>query len=113
MIKKKSNHRLYNVRIQIAEMNLVEERLENQLSDLKRKQQKQSQEMADMKIHLEEQVARNAELEKKQRRFDLDMSKVNDLLKDEKLLREKLQKEKDDLVSQKFSTEKDYKVLMI
>ena len=38
------------------------------LTNLKRKTQRHNQDMSDVKLHLEEQVTRNSELEKKQRR---------------------------------------------
>lgn len=42
--------------------------LRRQVGNLKRKTQRQLADMQDMKLHIEEQVARNAELEKKQRK---------------------------------------------
>ena len=39
-----------------------------QVSNLKRKSQRLNADMQDMKLHLEEQVTRNSELEKKQRK---------------------------------------------
>jgi len=39
-----------------------------QMANLRRKLQRGNQDMADLRLHLEEQVGRNAELEKKQRK---------------------------------------------
>ena len=40
-----------------------------QMANLRRKLQRGNQDMADLRLHLEEQVGRNAELEKKQRKW--------------------------------------------
>ena len=42
--------------------------LSRQTANLRRKLQHSGQDMADLRLHLEEQVGRNAELEKKQRK---------------------------------------------
>jgi len=44
------------------------EEQERAMVAMKRKTQRFNQDMADQKLHLEEQVTRNAELEKKQRK---------------------------------------------
>ena len=53
---------------QLAESVADNEDLSRQMANLRRKLQHGNQEMADLRLHLEEQVGRNAELEKKQRR---------------------------------------------
>jgi len=45
------------------------EDLSRQLVNIRRKLQRGNQDMADLRLHLEEQVGRNAELEKKQRKW--------------------------------------------
>lgn len=44
------------------------EEQKRQLNNYKRKSQRQNQDMSDVKLHLEEHVTRNSELEKKQRK---------------------------------------------
>ena len=56
--------------MQLAESTLEAEEQSRTAAALKRKAQKLGQDMADLKLHLEEQVNRNAELEKKQRKYD-------------------------------------------
>merc|ERR1712168_62561 len=63
------------------------------LVGVKKKIQRLTADMQDSKRHLEDQVNRNSELEKKQRKFDQELQKVNNNLKDEKKLKEKFQKE--------------------
>ena len=43
-------------------------------------------------------------------RFDLEIHKVNEQLKEQRSLREKIQKERDNLITEKFSLEQEYKV---
>ncbi|XP_041350261.1 unconventional myosin-XVIIIa-like isoform X3 [Gigantopelta aegis] len=71
----------------------------------KKKVQRLTQEMQDMRLHLEEQMARNNELERKQRRFDAELNMAHEDVRDEHSLREKLQKERDQLVSEKYTLE--------
>jgi len=54
--------------VQLAEAVADNEELSRQAANLRRKQQRGNQEMADLRLHLEEQVGRNTELEKKQRK---------------------------------------------
>jgi len=53
---------------QLAESVADNEDLNRQLANIRRKLQRSNQDMADVRLHLEEQVGRNAELEKKQRK---------------------------------------------
>ena len=76
----------------------------------KKKVQRLTQEMQDMKLHLEEQMARNNELERKQRRFDSELNMAHEDVRDEHNLREKLQKERDQLVAEKYKLESDLEV---
>jgi len=53
---------------QLAESVADSEDLGRQTANLRRKLQRGNQDMADVRLHLEEQIGRNAELEKKQRK---------------------------------------------
>ena len=53
---------------QLADAHVEAEELQRQVSNLKRKNQRQNADTADMKHHLEEQTSRNSDLEKKQRK---------------------------------------------
>ncbi|XP_044104197.1 unconventional myosin-XVIIIa isoform X4 [Neovison vison] len=73
------------------------------LQQLKKKSQRLTAELQDTKLHLEGQQVRNHELEKKQRRFDSELSQAHEEAQREKLQREKLQREKDTLLAEAFS----------
>ncbi|XP_048970791.1 unconventional myosin-XVIIIa isoform X24 [Canis lupus baileyi] len=73
------------------------------LQQLKKKCQRLTAELQDTKLHLEGQQVRNHELEKKQRRFDSELSQAHEEAQREKLQREKLQREKDTLLAEAFS----------
>ncbi|XP_057630500.1 unconventional myosin-XVIIIa isoform X4 [Chionomys nivalis] len=73
------------------------------LQQLKKKCQRLTAELQDTKLHLEGQQVRNHELEKKQRRFDSELSQAQEEAQREKLQREKLQREKDMLLAEAFS----------
>ncbi|CAO2644325.1 Unconventional myosin-XVIIIa [Lemmus lemmus] len=73
------------------------------LQQLKKKCQRLTAELQDTKLHLEGQQVRNHELEKKQRRFDSELSQAQEETQREKLQREKLQREKDALLAEAFS----------
>nr|XP_045374981.1 LOW QUALITY PROTEIN: unconventional myosin-XVIIIa [Camelus bactrianus] len=73
------------------------------LQQLKKKCQRLAAELQDTKLHLEGQQVRNHELEKKQRRFDSELSQAHEEAQREKLQREKLQREKDTLLAEAFS----------
>ncbi|XP_012973785.2 unconventional myosin-XVIIIa isoform X27 [Mesocricetus auratus] len=72
------------------------------LQQLKKKCQRLTAELQDTKLHLEGQQVRNHELEKKQRRFDSELSQAQEETQREKLQREKLQREKDMLLAEAF-----------
>ena len=73
------------------------------MRELKKKCQRLTAELQDTKLHLEGQQVRNHELEKKQRRFDSELSQAHEETQREKLQREKLQREKDMLLAEAFS----------
>jgi len=52
----------------LAESVADNEELNRQMTNLRRKLQRGNQDMADLRLHMEEHVGRNAELEKKQRK---------------------------------------------
>ncbi|KAG8185493.1 hypothetical protein JTE90_019750 [Oedothorax gibbosus] len=79
----------------------------------KRKAQKCGAELQDIRLMLEEQMARNGELEKKQRRFDAELSAAQEEIKKEKTVREKLMREKDQIVHEKYSLEQDLQATKI
>ncbi|XP_022085605.1 unconventional myosin-XVIIIa-like isoform X2 [Acanthaster planci] len=73
-----------------------------QVGVLKRKVQKLTGEAQDTRLHLESQQARNSELEKKQRKFDAELHKVQQDLHTEHLVKERLQREKEALQSDNY-----------
>ncbi|XP_052800261.1 unconventional myosin-XVIIIa-like isoform X4 [Mya arenaria] len=81
--------------------------IRRQLAAAKKKAQKLMLEMQDSKLHLEEQMARNNDLERKQRRFDTELSKAHDESRTEKQMKEKLQRERETLAADKYSLEKE------
>ncbi|KAK2165919.1 hypothetical protein LSH36_44g06061 [Paralvinella palmiformis] len=82
---------------------------QRQVGNFKRKCQRLTQDVGDMKLHLQEQMMRNAELEKKQRKFDTELHKVNEMLKSEKQLKDKAVRERDELSADKFTMEQELK----
>ncbi|XP_038062218.1 unconventional myosin-XVIIIa-like isoform X2 [Patiria miniata] len=73
-----------------------------QVGGLKRKVQKLIGEAQDTRLHLESQQARNSELEKKQRKFDTELHKVQQDLHTDHLAKDKLQREKEALESENY-----------
>uniref|UniRef100_A0A336KMA4 CSON012468 protein n=1 Tax=Culicoides sonorensis TaxID=179676 RepID=A0A336KMA4_CULSO len=71
----------------------------------KRKVQKMTNEMNDLRMLLEEQNSRNNLLEKRQRKFDVECQSLQDATRQEKLAKERLSREKDVLVAEKFQLE--------
>ncbi|GJQ77979.1 Myo18 [Trypoxylus dichotomus] len=71
----------------------------------KRKVQKLNGEMNDLKLLLEEQSGRNNLLEKKQRKFDSELQLLQDELKKERQAKERLSREKEVIVAEKFTLE--------
>ncbi|XP_065282535.2 unconventional myosin-XVIIIa-like isoform X1 [Dermacentor albipictus] len=100
---------------QVMARKATEKRLSEALADLdegrqainqwKRKAQKLGAELQDLKLLVEEHMARNAELEKKQRKFDSELGQASDGLKQERQQREKLQRERDLLCAEKQALE--------
>ncbi|XP_065090929.1 myosin heavy chain, skeletal muscle isoform X3 [Ochlerotatus camptorhynchus] len=71
----------------------------------KRKAQKMTNEMNDLRMLLEEQNSRNNLLEKRQRKFDSECQALQDSARQEKQSRERLSREKDVLIAEKFTIE--------
>ncbi|XP_011307923.1 unconventional myosin-XVIIIa isoform X4 [Fopius arisanus] len=73
----------------------------------KRRVQKLNGEMHDLRLLLEEQTARNNLLEKKQRKFDSETQNLIDDLRQEKAQRERLAREKEIAIAEKFTIEQN------
>ncbi|KAJ9580909.1 hypothetical protein L9F63_023911, partial [Diploptera punctata] len=73
----------------------------------KRKVQKLTAETNDLRLLLEEQNSRNHLLEKKQRKFDSELQLLQDELRQEKQLRDRISREKELIVAEKYSIEQN------
>lgn len=73
------------------------------MAQLKRRIQKLSNELSDVKCLHQEEASRASLLEKKQRRFDSELSTSNMQLEKEKLNKDKIIRERDAAVIQKDS----------
>ncbi|XP_011153529.2 unconventional myosin-XVIIIa isoform X2 [Harpegnathos saltator] len=73
----------------------------------KRRVQKLNGEMHDLRLLLEEQTARNNLLEKKQRKFDSETQNLMNDLRQEKAQRERLAREKEIAIAEKFTVEQN------
>ncbi|XP_063674663.1 unconventional myosin-XVIIIa-like isoform X2 [Bolinopsis microptera] len=87
----------------LQEVEDEKEHQETLANNYKRAQQKQAEEIADLKVNLEHIQSRNSELERKQKRFDQEVAKVNHTLKNEVSSKEKLGKEKEALQTELIS----------
>lgn len=76
----------------------------------KRKVQKLTGEMNDLKLLLEEQNSRNNQLEKKQRKFDSETQLLQDELRQEKQAKDRLSREKELIIAEKFTIESNLQV---
>ncbi|XP_076453173.1 unconventional myosin-XVIIIa-like [Babylonia areolata] len=98
-----TSRKMVEKRLHEAVEEAEEQRRQVQVS--KKKTQRLTAEMQDMRRLLEEQMARNNELERKQRRFDNELGMAHEDVREEKQMREKLQRERDQLLSEKYSLE--------
>ncbi|XP_050341874.1 myosin-7 isoform X6 [Bactrocera neohumeralis] len=73
----------------------------------KRKAQKMTNEMNDLRMLLEEQNGRNNLLEKKQRKFDAECQSLQDAARQERVTKDRLSREKDVLIAEKFTLEQN------
>ncbi|XP_040901561.1 unconventional myosin-XVIIIa isoform X2 [Toxotes jaculatrix] len=87
----------------ISDLQADNEESQRNVQQLKKKTQRLTAELQDTKLHLEGQQARNHDLEKKQRKFDSELSAAQEEVQREKSLREKLAREKDMLTGEAFS----------
>nr|XP_042713944.1 unconventional myosin-XVIIIa isoform X22 [Chrysemys picta bellii] len=87
----------------LADLQADNEECQRALQQLRKKCQRLTAELQDTKLHLEGQQGRSHELEKKQRRFDSELAQAHEEAQREKLLREKLSREKDMLITEVFS----------
>ncbi|XP_050714034.1 unconventional myosin-XVIIIa-like isoform X11 [Eriocheir sinensis] len=83
------------------------------VAQVKRKSQRLQAEMNDLKILLEEQTSRNNLLEKKQRKFDQDMMAAQEELRHERANKDKIQREKDQTLAEKYSYEQEVATLKL
>ncbi|XP_064118351.1 unconventional myosin-XVIIIa-like isoform X3 [Macrobrachium nipponense] len=83
------------------------------VAQLKRKCQRLQAEMNDLKILLEEQTSRNNLLEKKQRKFDQEVMSVQEELRHERGNKDKIQRERDQILSEKYSFEQEVTTLKL
>ncbi|XP_066916642.1 unconventional myosin-XVIIIa-like [Clytia hemisphaerica] len=88
------------------EKQLTEEREESdevrrQLQNSKRKLNKMTGEMEDMRLLLESVQGRNSDLEKKQKRFDTDVTGLHDQMESDRTQLDTLQRERDRMASEK------------
>ncbi|XP_073172074.1 unconventional myosin-XVIIIa isoform X4 [Lepidochelys kempii] len=86
----------------LADLQADQEECQRALHQLKKKCQRLTAELQDTKLHLEGHQGRSHELEKKQRRFDSELAQAHEEAQREKLLREKLSREKDMLITEVF-----------
>ena len=86
-----------NYEIKFKELSQLNDNYENQLSIYKRKYQKLQEEIQDTQRFNDEYKARNKELERTQSKFDSDMHDLRKELEKELNMREKYQRERDQL----------------
>lgn len=89
------------------------DRMRQTVGQWKRKVQRLNAEMNDLKIMLDEQTARNETLEKKQRKFDLELSTAQDESRQERSHKERIQRERDLANGEKYSLEQDLHTLKL
>ncbi|XP_076591046.1 myosin-XVIIIa isoform X1 [Chaetodon auriga] len=87
----------------ISDLQADNEESQRNIQQLKKKTQRLTAELQDTKLHLEGQQSRNHDLEKKQRKFDSELSAAQEEVQRERSLREKLAREKDMLTGDAFS----------
>ncbi|XP_056415021.1 unconventional myosin-XVIIIa isoform X2 [Hyla sarda] len=102
----------------LADLQADNDESQRTLQQLKKKCQRLTSELQDTKLHLEGHQGRNHDLEKKQRRFDTELAQAQEEAQREKILKEKLSREKDMLTSEIFSVrqqleEKDSEILVL
>lgn len=76
----------------------------------KRKLQKLTNDMADLRSLLDEQTCRNNLLEKRQRKFDAELHAAQEELKRERAAKERLSRERDQAHAEKYAVEQSLTV---
>ncbi|KAM8905208.1 unconventional myosin-XVIIIa isoform 5-T5 [Spinachia spinachia] len=102
----------------VSDLQADNEEHQRNIQQLKKKAQRAMAELQDTKLHLEGQQSRNHDLEKKQRKFDVELSGAQEEVQRERILREKLAREKDVLAGDAFGLrqqleEKDLEVCAV
>uniref|UniRef100_A0A4W6F9C6 Myosin XVIIIAa n=1 Tax=Lates calcarifer TaxID=8187 RepID=A0A4W6F9C6_LATCA len=87
----------------LADLQTDNEDVQRSVQQLKKKCQKLMAELQDTKLHLEGLQSRNHDLEKKQRKFDLEQNQAQAEVQREKSQREKLAREKDIMTAEVFN----------
>ncbi|KPJ17229.1 Myosin-XVIIIa [Papilio machaon] len=77
----------------------------------KRKLQKLTNDMADLRSLLDEQTCRNNLLEKRQRKFDAELQAANEELKRERATRERHARDRDQALADKYALEQTLSLL--
>ena len=85
--------------------------LRRTLNQLRKKLTKQASEMNDLQLVLENQQSRNEDLEKKQRKFDVELSAAKEEATKEREERATIQREKDSLQSEMLEKDGEMKVV--
>ncbi|XP_062717161.1 unconventional myosin-XVIIIa isoform X3 [Aedes albopictus] len=81
------------------------------VGEWKRKAQKMTNEMNDLRMLLDEQCSRNNSLEKRHRKFDSEFQALQDIVRQERQARERLSREKDFLFAEKSTLEQNLSML--
>ncbi|XP_062393325.1 unconventional myosin-XVIIIa [Sardina pilchardus] len=87
----------------LADLQADQDESQRSLQQMKKKCQRLGSELQDTKLHLEGQQSRNHDLEKKQRKFDVEQSHTHDEVQRERTMRDKLSREKDMLTGEVFT----------
>ncbi|XP_030009275.1 unconventional myosin-XVIIIa-like isoform X7 [Sphaeramia orbicularis] len=87
----------------LTEMQTDTEDMQRSMQQIKKKCQKMTAELQDTKLHLEGLHSRNHDLEKKQRKFDVEQNQTQAEVQRERGLREKLAREKDIMTGEMFN----------
>ncbi|XP_047462778.1 unconventional myosin-XVIIIa-like isoform X9 [Mugil cephalus] len=87
----------------LADLQTDNEDVQHSVQQLKKKCQKLTAELQDTKLHLEGLQSRNHDLEKKQRKFDLEQNQAQAEVQREKIQKEKLARDKDLMTGEMFN----------
>ncbi|XP_047186488.1 unconventional myosin-XVIIIa-like isoform X4 [Scophthalmus maximus] len=87
----------------LADLQTDNEDVQRSVQQLKKKCQKLTAELQDTKLHLEGLQSRNHDLEKKQRKFDLEQNQAQAEVQRERIQKEKLAREKDMMTGEVFN----------